>query len=390
MELNWPLMENNIPREDLDAVIDFLRGDPILTQSVNVRAFEQEWSHWLGVKHSVFLNSGSSANQLTMTVLRHEKGEGEVIVPTLTWVSDIASVIQSGFTPVFVDIDPDTLCMDEQQVLDKITSKTKAVFLTYAQGFNGLSDRLLRELEKRGIPLLEDVCESHGATHNGRKVGAFGLMSNFSFYYAHHMSTIEGGMVCTNDDRLYQLLRMGRSHGMVRELTDDNMMDQYKHENHECNPEFIFAFPAFNFRNNEIGAVIGRKQLKRLDSNIQKRNRNYELFLKQLDPQKYKTDFATEGMSNYALNLVLRRPDDEFCEKVMLTLRHANVEYRRGSAGGGNQLRQPFLRHKYPHGYYLEFPKVEHIHFYGFYIGNYPDLSEDKIRKLCDLLNSVT
>ena len=211
-------MENNIARADLDAVIQFLRqDDPILTQSKNVAAFEEEWSDWLGVKYSVFVNSGSSANQITMAAVRERFGGGEIIVPTLTWVSDIASVLQNGFTPVFVDINPRTLGMDTRQVIDKISSRTRAVFLTHVLGYNALDDLLLAELRKRNIPLIEDVCESHGATFKGRKLGSFGFASNFSFYYAHHMSTIEGGMVCTDDPDFYEMLRMFRSHGMVRE-----------------------------------------------------------------------------------------------------------------------------------------------------------------------------
>src|SRR3954468_20781129 len=159
MAMKFPLMRNNILREDLDAVIEHLKqDDPILTHGANVRAFEAEWSQWLGVKHSVFINSGASANLLTMAVLkiRHPEG-GEVIVPPLTWVSDIASVMQNGFDPVFADIDPRTLSMDTDQILAKITKKTRAVFLTHVQGFDGLTDKLLTELKKRGVPLIEDV-----------------------------------------------------------------------------------------------------------------------------------------------------------------------------------------------------------------------------------------
>ncbi len=166
--LDWPLMKNNITREDLDPVIEFLaKDDPILTQSANVRAFEREWSDWLGVKHSVFVNSGSSANLVTLAALKELHGGGEVIVPPLTWVSDIASVLQCGFTPVFVDVDPRTLGMDVDQILAKITSKTKAVFLTHILGYNALNQKLLDELKLRKIPLIEDVCESHGATFDG-------------------------------------------------------------------------------------------------------------------------------------------------------------------------------------------------------------------------------
>ena len=129
MTLNWPLMENNITREDIDTLIDFLKEMPRLTQSDNVKAFEEEWSTWLGVKYSVYVNSGSSANLLSMAAMKNLYGGGEIIVPTLTWVSDITSVLQNGFTPVFVDINPKNLCMDNEQVIDKLTDKTKAASL---------------------------------------------------------------------------------------------------------------------------------------------------------------------------------------------------------------------------------------------------------------------
>ena len=158
----------------------------------------------------------ASANLLTMAALKELHGGGEIIVPPITWVSDIASVLQCGFRPVFVDIDPRTLGMDNEQILEKITPETRAVFLTQCSATTP-SPTPARRAARRGIPLIEDVCESHGATFAGRRLGSLGLISNFSFYYAHHLSTIEGGMVCTNDENIYETVRMLRSHGMVRE-----------------------------------------------------------------------------------------------------------------------------------------------------------------------------
>lgn len=389
--MKYPLMRNNILREDLDAVIEHLRqDDPKLTHGENVRAFEQEWSQWLGVKYSVFVNSGASANLLTMALLklRHPEG-GEVIVPTLTWVSDIASVLQNGFTPVFVDIDPRTLSMAPDQILSKLSERTRAVFLTHVQGFDGIDDEVMAELERRGIPLIEDVCESHGAEHNGHRLGSLGWISNFSFYYAHHMSTIEGGMICTNDPLVYQQARMLRSHGMVREASDPEFRAEYQQSNPELNPDFIFAFPAFNTRNTEIGGILGRKQLKRLSANVERRTQNLRRFLDRIDPQKYRTDFKLEGSSNYAFNLILREPDDVLVQRLMAHMKECGIEFRRGSAGGGNQVRQPYLKGIVPEGYYREFPETDHVHFYGFYIGNFPDLRDEEIDDLCHLLNSV-
>ncbi|HXG51082.1 MAG TPA: DegT/DnrJ/EryC1/StrS aminotransferase family protein [candidate division Zixibacteria bacterium] len=388
-ELDWPLMKNNVERADLQAVIDYLgQNSPRLTQAGQVESFEQEWSRWLGAKYSVFVNSGSSANLLTIAALREHRGPGEVIVPTLTWVSDIAAVLQCGFTPVFVDIDPRTLGMDTDEVLKKITPRTRAVFLTHVLGYNALNRRLLGELERRNIALIEDVCESYGATFEGRRLGTFGWAANFSFYYAHHMSTVEGGMISTDDEDLYETLRMLRSHGMTREVKSEALRRRYAEDHPDLNPDFIFAFPAYNVRSTEINAVIGRSQLRRLDARNRVRTENLNCFLEQLDPGKYRTDFDTTGSCNYALTLVLREPDPALRDRVVRTLREHGVEFRRGTSGGGNQLRQPYLRKLFGDAY-RNYPAVDHVHFYGFYIGNYPELPREKISRLCSMLNRL-
>ena len=168
-------MHNNITNSDVISLISFLKNNKkkIFTQSTKVNEFEKKWSQWLGTRYSIFVNSGSSANLLTLQALKIIYGTGEVIVPPLTWISDIASVIQNDFKPVFADINPKTLCMDETQIIKKINRNTKAVFITHVQGFNGLTNKLLKILKQKKIVLLEDVCESHGALFNKKKLGSF-------------------------------------------------------------------------------------------------------------------------------------------------------------------------------------------------------------------------
>ena len=387
--LEWPLMENNITRGDLDLLIGFLRQpEPMLTQSGMVRQFEEEWSRWLGVRHSVFVNSGSSANLLTMCALREQRGVGEVIVPTLTWVSDIASVLQAGHEPVFVDIDPRTLGMDTEQVLARISPKTKAVFLTHVLGYNAVNQKLLDGLKDKGIPLIEDACESHGASFGCRKCGSMGWASNFSFYYAHHLSTIEGGMISTDDPELCQLLRMFRSHGMVREVSDPRIREEWSAMHPDLNPDFIFSFPSYNVRSTELNAVLGLAQLPRMDANNALRTRNLEIFLGGLDDRKFRTDFAVAGSSNYAFTLIIKDPDPGYRDRLQAAMTEARIEHRRGMSGGGNQLRQPYLRRLYPEEY-RKYPKVDHVHFYGYYIGNYPGLNPSRVEALTRFLNAV-
>ena len=388
-----PLMENNISEQDISAVFAFLKKNKkrIFTQSEKVGQFEKSWSRWLGVKYSIFVNSGSSANLLTLLAVKILYGKGEIILPTLTWISDIASAIQNGFKPVFVDINPKNLCMDENDIIKKISKNTKAVFITHAQGFNGLSNNLIKILKKKKILLLEDVCESHGARFGKKKLGTFGLISNFSFYYAHHLSTIEGGMVCTNDKKIYELVRMLRAHGMARESGNQKFEKETIKKYPDLSPKFIFLYPAYNMRNNEISATIGISQLKRLDKNNFTRSKNLKIFLENLDKKHYRTEYDIKGNSNYAFPLVLNKKNFKnrnLLEKIMI--KH-KIEFRRGNAGGGNQLRQPYLRNIIKRNLSLKnFSEVDHVHFFGYYIGNYPSLKKEKIIKICNILNNIS
>ena len=390
MNFSHPLMHDNFTKSDMNAAISLFKGkSKILTQSRYVKKFEKEWSKWLGTKYSVFVNSGSSANLLTMAALKILYGKGEIIVPTLTWVSDINAVIQNNFKPVFVDINLKNLCMSEKDIIKKINRKTLAVFITHAQGFNGLSSNLLQYLKKKKILLIEDVCESHGATFGKKKLGTFGKISNFSFYYAHHMSTIEGGMVCTNDKKISELIKILRSHGMAREAGNKTFERKIIKSYPKLSPKFIFLYQGYNFRNNELGGVLGLNQLKSLNKNNMKRRKNFKLFLKLLDKAKYMTDFATKGSCNYAFPLILKNKNFNSRNIFENTLMKHKIEFRRGNAGGGNQLRQPYLKKIIKKVNLKHYQNVDHIHFFGYYIGNYPTLSQVKIKRICKILNSI-
>ena len=386
---NFPLMKNNILRSDLNNVIKYLKKkNPILTQNKNVRNFEQKWSKWVGVKYSVFLNSGSSANLLSMSILKTEfPSGGEVIVPSFTWVSDIVSIIQNGFTPKFVDINLYNLSMNKEEILKKINKKTRAVFLTHSQGFNVISKDILKELKKKKIHLIEDVCESHGAKFKNKRLGSFGYMSNFSFYYAHHMSTIEGGMICTNNELVYEKARMMRSHGLAREIDSLSLKNKILKKNKDLNSQFIFNLQGYNLRNNEIGAILGLSQLKRLNKNVDKRNQNHKYFLSKINKLKFFTDFDLVGSSNYAFNLILKDKNSKLVKNLMNNLSKNKIEFRRGSVGGGNQLRQPYLKKYLSKNEHKRYPITEHVHFYGFYIGNYPELNRKDIDFICNVIN---
>lgn len=385
-----PLMEDNITKEDIGELISFLSQEkiPKLTNGPKVLEFEKKWSEWLGVKYSLMLNSGASANELTMLALRYLVGKGEIIVPPLTWISDVASVIFADLTPVFCDINLKNLSFDLNHLKTLITERTKAIFLTHVLGLNGITDELLDICKEKNILLIEDVCESHGATFQGKKAGTIGSVSNFSFYFAHHMSTIEGGMVCTNDEKFYQICRALRSHGMVREMTDETLKQQIINENPDLNKDFIFLYPAHNHRSTELNAVIGLSQIKRLDENNQKRVQNFDYFIKNLNPEVYHTDLEIEGQCNYAFIVILKNPSMQNRDYLEQLLRSSGIEFRRGLSGGGNQMKQPYFK-KYYTVDHSKFPNVNHVHDYSWYIGNYPSLDRAKIDSLLKILNTA-
>jgi len=182
---------------------------------------------------------------------------------------------------------------------------------------------------------------------------------------------------------------MLRAHGMVRECGDDKLKLAYKLQNPELNPDFIFAYAAYNMRNTELGGILGLSQLPSLTGNVKIRNLNHERFLSKLNQKKYYIGFKLIGASNYAFNLIVNEKDPEFVERLMKQMKDEGIEFRRGSAGGGNQLRQPYLKNIVPENYHLNFPTTEHIHFYGFYIGNFPSMEINEIDEITKILNEV-
>ena len=382
-----PLMNDNIDKEDINNVIDFLSQDkiPKLTNGTKVVEFENSWGEWLGTKYNLMVNSGASANELTMLALAYMFGEGEIIVPPLTWISDISSVLFAGHKLVFVDVNFTNLSFDIEKLKEAITPQTKAIFLTHVLGINGLTNELIDICENQNILLIEDVCESHGTTYKDTKVGNVGFASNFSFYFAHHMSTIEGGMISTNNHEFYQVCRALRSHGMTREMTDVSMRQKVIDSNPDLNPDFIFLRPAHNFRSTEINAVIGLSQLRKLDAKNQERKDNFDLFISNLNPDKYHIAINTEGNCNYAFIVILKNPDMKERDLLENKLKENGIEFRRGLSGGGNQMRQPFFKSVYKD--FSNYPNIEHIHNFSWYIGNYPGLEKEKIIKLLEVLN---
>jgi|TARA_Y100000296_G_scaffold18669_1_gene22259 CDP-6-deoxy-D-xylo-4-hexulose-3-dehydrase len=388
----WQLINDSITDSDKKALTDFINTpNQRFTQGKKVKEFEEEWSKWEGVKYSTFVNSGASANYIMTSIMKEKKGVGEVIVSPLGWVSDVSPLVNLGFTPVFVDVSLSNMSISLENIKNAITDKTVGICLVHVLGFSAINDELVKFAKDNDLFLIEDCCESHGATHKDNlgftsKVGTFGDISNFSFYFGHHITTVEGGMVCTNDNDIHQLARAFRSHGMTRELSDE-VQNKYKKEYPNLNPLFTFAVPGYNMRNQEINAVLGLEQLKRLDYNIWNRQDNFRLWVSCLDPIKYQVSFQEEGNSNFSLPLIILNSNKLLFEGVCRILDEEEVEYRIGTAGGGNQARQPYLE-KYEFRAH-DLTNVDYIHDFGLYVGNHPELDKEEIIKLCDRLNLV-
>ena len=381
--MKWPLMRNNITLGDRFQLAKFVLTSDRFTNGRKVREFESKWSQWLGSKYSLYVSSGSTANLLLLSAVKELyglKNGDKVLVPSDTWVTNIAPVIQLGFTPIFCDINTDnfSFCEDDLEYISKTHPDIKLIFVTHLIGFPA-NNNLYKKLFPEAL-ILDDVCESHGCrSSDGSKVGSNSLGATFSFYFGHHISTVEGGMVSTNNDDLYNLLRLKRSHGLARE---SERYDDYVKLYPDISKQFLFVTDGYNFRNHELGAVLGLSQLKRLDSYIERRNSNYQLFINLISKysDKFKVPVFHSGCSNFCLPLLCKEKED--ADKLKRLFDDNGIEHR--PIIGGNLLKQPFLSN-----YSIVTNKsnltVDFVHYNGVYLGNNQFIGKKEI----DLLDNV-
>ena len=367
-KLNWPLMKDCITAEDKTAMIEFIQNAGRFTNGPMVKKFEQEWSEWLGCKHSIYVSSGSTANTLLVAAMKERynlKDGDKVVVPCMTWVTNISPVMQLGFEPIFCDIDSTTFSFDIDNLkqIAKQHPDIKAVFVSHLFGIAADMD-VYKEILPNAI-FIEDVCESHGATYKGKKCGTLSLGSTFSFYFGHHMTTIEGGFVCTNDDELYNIMKMKRSHGMAREALPQKY-EQYQKDYPDLHPMFMFITDGYNLRSMEINAVLGSSQLVRLDNQNEQRRINFNKFINIVEkyPEYFKSNYQVKGNSSFCLPFICKTSNIK--KKLEKYLSNNGVETR--PLCSGNLLRQPFLQRVKGIPSADKFPLVEKLHKNGFFI----------------------
>ena len=366
----WALMKDTISFSDKLKLIHFILSSNKFTNGPKVVEFEKRWSDWLGIKHSLFVSSGSTANFLLISAIKElynlQNGD-KVLVPACTWVTSVAPIIQLGLEPIFCDISLSNYCIDEKD-LETIKEKhpdIKLVFTTHLLGFHSNVDQI-----KNVFPdaiIAEDCCESHGVLNQeNERTSECSQAMTFSFYYGHHMTTIEGGMISTNNSELYELMRMKRSHGFAREASKEKF-DYYKNNYDSILPSFLFVTDGYNFRNTELSAVLGISQLKRLDSFINKRNINYRKYLSIISkfPDKFYIPENYPGMSSFSFPFICKNSETFEVLKKQFDLH--KIEYR--PIVGGNLLNQPFLKN-YSFSYEKTNYNVDTLQEFGLYIGN--------------------
>ena len=388
----WPLMEETITLKDRLKMASFVLTSSRLTNGPKVREFEEKWSQWLGVKHSLYVSSGSTANTLLVSSMKEHFGlkDGDkVLVPACTWVTNIAPVIQAGLEPIFCDINLQNYSfdLDELKYVAQQHPDIKAVFITHLIGLSSDVEKV-REIFPDAL-ILEDVCESHGVEGPNGKRGKSkdSVGSTFSFYYGHHITTVEGGMVCTNNTALYELMRMKRSHGMAREASPEKFK-QYASENPAIDPAFLFMTEGFNLRNHEICAVLGLSQIKRLDKNIQIRKENYKYWWDKSTQMgerwqwKYYLPEYQEGNSSFCFPLIAR--GIALVQTLKYKFKEEGIEYR--PIISGNILRHPAFK-QYKLCTERETPNVCLLHMNGLYVGNSQFVNKEKLDRLISIMD---
>lgn len=382
-----PLMKNAFlnEHETKQALAEFILKADRLSMDAECLKFERKFSNYQGRKESILFNSGGSANLALLQALKNLgrlKDGDKVGFSALTWSTNTMPIIQMGMVPVALDCDPSTLNVMSSHLEERLAQvELQALFLTNVLGFTGDIDQVRALCKARGIVLIEDNCESLGTTLPSGKAGNFSLAASFSFFVAHHMSTIEGGMVCTDDLDLAEMLRIVRANGWDRNLT---ALQQHKWRKRydiqsEFQAKYTFYDLGFNLRPTEITGFLGQYQMQFLDANIQSRESNYlrleQIMSKNPDFVPLRHDHITT-LSTFAVPVVCKTP--ELREHYLARFAGAGIEIRPMIAG--NMQRQPFYEKYVSQKYNL--PGTDFVHSNGFYCGNYPELSETDLETI--------
>ncbi len=383
------LAEDTINDLDFEDLITWLKTKPWLTQGPLVREFEASWAAWMGSKHALFVNSGSSANLLMVYALKisGRLKNSKVIVPAVSWSTTVAPVIQLGLEPILCESDPETWGLDPSH-LEILVKKENpaAVMAVHVLGVPCLLDPILKLQQKYGFHFLEDACAATGSSWNGKRIGSFGIMGSYSFFFGHHLSTIEGGMVVTDDEELYDVLLQVRSHGWAKDLERSKQLAQFeKTGDSEFRLPFTFYYPGFNLRSSDLNARIGLSQMKRIDSVVSKRMENHKTYQDFFaNHPDFKIQKTAPGSQVCSIAFGVMAPSVEARDQIGKRLMASGIETR--PLGGGNMSRQPFWSRERQT---VALPFADQIHDRAFQLPNHPGLETRDILVICDEVLSV-
>jgi CDP-4-dehydro-6-deoxyglucose reductase, E1 len=379
------LVQDTISKEDINELIKWLETYPQLTKSTKTKEFERAWSNWMGVKHSIFVNSGSSANLLMLYALIASKSlkNNKVVVPSLSWATDLSPVMQLGLEPILVDCNLDNLSVDLKDLEDIFLKETPScLILVSVLGLPPDMTKIEDLCKKYDVILLEDACESLGTSYNGKKLGTFGKMSSFSLYFGHHISTIEGGMICTDDDDIADTLLQLRSHGWDRDLSESKQAELRNKWNIDSfSALYTFYIPGFNLRPTDLQAVIGLGQLNKIDEIISKRNENFLRYLNNLKDFTWTPKIeGNHFISNFCMPII-----DVNKKEIIKGLMENNIECRPLICGSMGT--QPFYTEVYGKNIKQNTSLIDKN---GLYVPNHPHLTLDEIDRISEIIvNSI-
>lgn len=376
------LVSDTISKQNIKDLCDWLLSDPTpqLTKGPITKEFEKRWAELIGTKYSVYVNSGSSAILLTLSALKQmgRLKNSKVVVPALSWHTDLSSPMLLGMEPILCDCNLQDLSCDLEKLEDIFKMQNPAaMILVSVLGLVPNMKEIVRLCEQYDVLLLEDVCESAGSKFEGRLLGTFGLASFFSFYYGHHLSTIEGGFINTNDRDLANVLLSIRNHGWDRDLDDEERQRLRKEWNvNSFDALYKFYYEGFNCRSTDLQAFIGLKQITHLEDYSKIRNNNFILYKSLIKNNELKLD-SEHFVSNFAYPVVNKNRN-----AIVQELINNNIEVRPLIAG--SMAKQPFWIKKY--GYQV-LPNCDVIDEFGFYIPNNHLLKNEEIIFICNIIN---
>ena len=376
------LVKDTIDGDDIQKLISWLQTNPRLTKGELTVQFEKEWSDWLGKKYSVFVNSGSSANLAAIygLLLSGKLKNNKIVVPAVSWVTTVTPAVQFRMEPIMCECDEENLGLNINHLKQIIEEyNPSCIILVHVLGFPNHMDEILELCEKHNIRLIEDTCESMGSEYNNKKLGTFGDLSTFSFYFGHHMSTIEGGMISTDDEDLYHILLSIRSHGWDRDLPKSKQIELRKKYNiGDFRSLYTFYYPGFNLRATDLQAFIGLQQLNKLSTIIENRNINYQRYHDGIKNTEWKINPPTNSfISNFSYPVITKN-----IKELVEKLTENNIECRPLICGSINE--HPFWYERYGK---QELPISKKVHEYGLYLPNNHQMTIEEVDKVINIVN---